>query len=564
MFRPTHASLLILLLLAGAAGAQTSPTLLGDLTAGPGSSKIRFADGRAGMPPWSSSAQMFINEPASGPPTRRLFSTDGTAMNTKPVPEALPFARLELDVQRRRSQVAFFGGDPLAGLELRVLNLLDRQLRTVDLFPGPGDSFPTDMQRLTRNRLLYVGIRDFTRGPQTVLADLSTGQSFPLSHIFDLAGVQVGNRFISGTSELSKGSELGILDLSTRTTQFLEFVPGIGGGFPEVFATLGSDFVLCSAADATGDKELWRITVSTAQAVRVADLNPQGSALPANLTWLDDRILFTADDGSGRGLFRTDGVTITKLSPPGVTIPLDPSRTGPLPVVADKLLLLANEPSTGTEPWLADVNGTALAKDVTPGNGSTKVLGTGSVNGKWWFVTSDGSMYEIGWDGVVRPVAQKVDPSTAIANAGDKLVLLADGGPTIGFEPHALTLDAVAIEHADNESDDRSVTIRVSAPVLGKTMQIATRTVAPGGIVATIVGVPGTPLAIPGIGEIFFDLNQPLLTLGQVPASGRSAKLGVPVPNQQSLRGLALEVHNLHAAGTLGASNPVRIRLGAQ
>jgi hypothetical protein len=330
----------------------------------------------------------------------------------------------------------------------------------------------------------------------------------------------------------------------------------------------GPRLVLFSAVLPNVGRELCWLDPVTKTAGLVKDVHPTGDSNPSNFTRWGDYTYFSADDGTnfaaGRGVFRTDGTKVEKISTPGLTVPLDYAQLGPWPVIAGKALIMASTAATGTEPHFVQGSGVTLVKDLTPGPGSTDVKYVGSLNGRWYLVTSDGTLWEIGYDGVPRPIATKVDPSQPISSVGDTLLVMIDGGPSVGIELHGIKLYATATAYGLDETLDTPCTAHASAPELGKTMQVASRTAQPGGVMVTLIGVAGTPLRIPGLGELFLDPFAPIQVLGAAPVQGYASQIGVPLPNAARLDKLVVNIQNLHVDPSLKmqVSNPIRLKLG--
>src|SRR5207253_7736420 len=75
--------------------------------------------------------------------------------------------------------------------------------------------------------------------------------------------------------------------VSATTTGTNRHLTGAGG------------LVYFTASESTNGSELWRTDGTAAGTVRVADINPGTSdSLPVNLTALNGKLLFSADDGS--------------------------------------------------------------------------------------------------------------------------------------------------------------------------------------------------------------------------------------------------------------------------
>lgn len=128
------------------------------------------------------------------------------------------------------------------------------------------------------------------------------------------------------------------------------------------------------AGDVAG-QELW-VTDGTASGTkRLKDINPgSGSSNPADLTVIDNRIFFTADDGKlGRELWVTDG------SEEGTKLVRDIAAGAPssspqfMTAIGGLICFAANDGARGSELWQSDgtAEGTSLVADINPGPASS-------------------------------------------------------------------------------------------------------------------------------------------------------------------------------------------------
>jgi len=115
--------------------------------------------------------------------------------------------------------------------------------------------------------------------------------------------------------------------------------------------------------------ELWTSNGSTQSTERLTDINPgSGNAVPYSLTDVDEKLFFTADDGShGRELWVLDDITRT------VSMLMDINLSGSsypssLTAFGEQLFFYANDGIHGKELWLSDgtSSGTSLIKDINP------------------------------------------------------------------------------------------------------------------------------------------------------------------------------------------------------
>jgi ELWxxDGT repeat protein len=137
---------------------------------------------------------------------------------------------------------------------------------------------------------------------------------------------------------------------------------------PFIRGVLG-DEILFSADDGTHGRELFRSDGTEAGTVLVKDINPvlnaTADAFGGESSWVDSVngiLLFTANDGSGSKLWRTDGRAAGTTLMPNISI-------GERAHIHDALLFSAYDPAIGVELWRTDgtVDGTRPLKDLNPG-----------------------------------------------------------------------------------------------------------------------------------------------------------------------------------------------------
>ncbi len=140
------------------------------------------------------------------------------------------------------------------------------------------------------------------------------------------------------------------------------------------FAALGKGLIFSACTWNSNDgPELWISTGTAASTRRLTNINPNGSANPRNFVVVNNKLFFTADDGTcGQELWITDGTTagtrlVKDIHPGGADASLSfPTRVG------NRLFFLADDGNTGSELWVSDGTraGTRLVRDLQPGQGS--------------------------------------------------------------------------------------------------------------------------------------------------------------------------------------------------
>jgi ELWxxDGT repeat protein len=184
--------------------------------------------------------------------------------------------------------------------------------------------------------------------------------------------------------------------------------PVPGGAAGAVWTIAAGGKVYFSAVDGTNGRQLYSTDGTAAGTVRLTSVvhTPPGednsflSEDPANLFVVGTRVYFTiADKTNGRQLWVTDGTVAgthmvrtfaVATSPNPVTAAW--SNPAPLAAVGGKLLLTADDGTTGRQLWATDgtAAGTALAARINP---TTKDSGPGGfvmAGGKAYFTASDG------------------------------------------------------------------------------------------------------------------------------------------------------------------------------
>jgi ELWxxDGT repeat protein len=204
-----------------------------------------------------------------------------------------------------------------------------------------------------------------------------------------------------------------------------------------------------SADDGVHGRELWKSDGTAAGSTLLKDIYPGGttyyyggylhnSSNPSNLTNVNGTLFFTADDGTGRGLWKSDGTEAgtARLSSLG----RNPSN---LTAVNRTLFFTEDDGVNGTELWKSDgtAAGTTMVKDIYPG--SSWVYYPGGYYGWWNYVPNssipgnltnvNGTLFFSAADGTTGGELWKSDGTAA----GTVMVKDITPGPA-GFSPGEL------------------------------------------------------------------------------------------------------------------------------
>lgn len=272
------------------------------------------------------------------------------------------------------------------------------------------------------------------------------------------------------------------------------------------FLAVGDEWAFVATDQAHG-RELW-LTDGSLAGTRVADLEPgPGSSDPDVFTVLPTGMLMWADIGAiGREPWSVDPATLVATS----LGDLEPGAGGsgafeltPLAGGQRRLLLSYYAPSTGAE--LAISDGTAVGTqvfDIVPGpQGSVQNLQN--------------------MDGMAGP-------------AGGAVVWFSDDGVN-GVEPWVMQLPG----SGRLERDYGPVELRVSDPVLGGSLDVILRKMAPGQLAVVALGMPVAvgPALLPGR-HLHFDALTAFGLAVAVPGPNGTWTGSIQLPNQPSAVGL--------------------------
>ncbi|MDF1798482.1 MAG: hypothetical protein P1V81_04850 [Planctomycetota bacterium] len=401
----------------------------------------------------------FVGSDAAG--VGQLWRTDGTPAGTLPATDAgggaVGSEPMELTLAAGR--LFFTARDAAAGRELWSVAGTSIQ-RVADGFPGPADGVLPGAGQLVDlgTELAYIGFgfltgfepfhSDGTAAGTGLLADTTPG--FDLLIPSDLTAGAAGG-LLFAHEDASSGRELWASDgTAPGTGMLVDVAPGsvtAGSTFSEVFAHNASQLYL-GALGAEG-VELWSWSPAGG-AQLVKDIRPGslGSA-PVEFydAWMGDHqvTLFSAEDASGRELWRTDGTAAGTLQV--ADLDAGPGGSSPMGFCSDgsRTYFSATTPGLGRELWVTDgtAAGTSLVVDLRPGPEGSSPHSFVALDGRVLFVADDGVHQSELW-------------STDGTAAGT--VLLKDTHPTSDYVPADLTrLGDLVLFSADDAAAGREL-----------------------------------------------------------------------------------------------------------
>lgn len=198
-----------------------------------------------------------------------------------------------------------------------------------------------------------------------------------------------------------------------------------------------------SADDGTRGRELWKSNGSAGNANIVKNIRPGSAASdPADLIEYNGALFFTADDGTGRALWSSNGqnASTTMLTTTDVL-----SEAADLTTSGSTLFFSAATGSHGRELWKTDgtTAGTAAVKNISPGAASFSPTELTDVNGTLFFAATEGISNTELWksDGTAggTVIVADINPGligppgsnpTQLTNMSGTLFFAADDGET--------------------------------------------------------------------------------------------------------------------------------------
>ncbi|MBL0869287.1 MAG: hypothetical protein IBJ18_01785 [Phycisphaerales bacterium] len=211
----------------------------------------------------------------------------------------------------------------------------------------------------------------------------------------------VGETLYFSANDLARGFEL--YKFQNGSAVLLKDINAVGGGssYPKEITPLSNGKVLFSAFDGVNGIELWASDGSTAGSVLVKDINTgNGDSYPTNLTNLNGKLIFSADNGLGQFLQGREPYVSTGTSASTQRLKdINPDEasgmgTGDFFVVAQtRAYFPATTVANGRELWTTDGTpaGTVLPRDIgaTTSSGMTAAQNYATVGDIVYFPATD-------------------------------------------------------------------------------------------------------------------------------------------------------------------------------
>lgn len=162
---------------------------------------------------------------------------------------------------------------------------------------------------------------------------------------------------------------------------------------PVGFVKLGDKVVFTARDDANGT-EVWTTKGTEATTGRISDINPSGDATNfidgAEMVRIGSIVLFVATDGTGDELWKTDGLTATRVKDIRATGGSNPSS---LTASGGKVFFQATDGTNGYEPWVSNgtTAGTFMLKNIKATGSSYPEEFTPISGGRVVFAATDGA-----------------------------------------------------------------------------------------------------------------------------------------------------------------------------
>lgn len=331
---------------------------------------------------------------------KALWRSDGTALGTLPISEGVTLKDFSGDGEEMvfaQNKVFFTGTTELNGNEMWVS---DGTLEGTRLFldqeksNGASPSILTSVGERVFFRGIFggtgaLGVSDGTPEGTYYLDINPNGSSIDDESEF----IEFNGKVVVSALDGQHGFEPWISDGTQIGTFMLKDInPGNASSltneeFYRTFFVI-DDILYFAADDGVTGLELWRSDGTTDGTFRVSNVangvNNWTDSFPGNVTKYKGEIYFSASDGTGTGLFKTNGQTdqVTKVT--------NLSRLSSLTVIGDKLVMVAETSGSSYGPhdlWVTDGTEAGTAQIATFGDGiDSGIQFLAELNGQLYFV----------------------------------------------------------------------------------------------------------------------------------------------------------------------------------
>lgn len=276
------------------------------------------------------------------------------------------------------------------------VNVIAQQIDLIKDFNPSGSGYPQNLKVI--NNKLYFSANDGTNGGEwwesdgttagtKLVMDINpgTGSSFPSS--FTL----FNNKIYFAANNGTNGSELWVSDETIAGTKMLKDLrAGVESSYPKLF-TIYKGKLYFAANENVYNTELFVSDGTETGTSMFKRFNPSNSSSISNLKVLNDQLYFSADDGSGKALWTTNGTDAG-------TTKIKNLIFEDLVVYNNKLYFRASDDLHGSELWESDGTeaGTKLTVDINAGVTSSAPRGMTVYNGLFYFsANNDANNFEL-------------------------------------------------------------------------------------------------------------------------------------------------------------------------
>jgi ELWxxDGT repeat protein len=339
---------------------------------------------------------------------QELWVSDGTTAGTRLVKDISLDSSEPGGFTEFNNKLYFSADDGVHGDELWVTNGTKNGTQLlVDINPGSSENYFGDINPDTsqpggftefNNKLLFSaddgihgrelwvtdGIKNGTQLVKDIFPGISEFDYFNSSNPDNFTLFK--NKLYFTADDSVNGTGIWVTDGTKNGTQLVADIVG-----DEPYGPDPTNFVICNdkiyfiARDRINGVELWVTDGTTNGTQLVKDIFPgiyedyfgkfPNGSFPENLTVLNNKLYFTANDGvNGRELWVTDGTEkgtqLLKDIIPGSEGSLNFYDSGFLTVFDDKLYFTTDDSVNNTELWVSDgtENGTQFVDDINPGS----------------------------------------------------------------------------------------------------------------------------------------------------------------------------------------------------